>query len=1116
MARTGAQILHETFARIHARRRTAALLTATFAACAIALGAFCAALAAETMGAFPPSGRVALWIGIFCASAAGTVFSIHRVRTAIGTQETIARDIERRFPEFRERLIAGWEFATRPISGSRSLADAVVDDAANVLQRLDVRPLVSWRETVRGAVVLSAAVAAVAALWFAFPDSIPPGFARMLAPTETFRASAPFAFTVEPGNTRLLRGDTLSVRAVFTGSYPRRVAVLTRDLEAQVWRSDVVTVADSAVLVWQTAQLRSDLEYRIVAGEIESPLYRVTVVEPPSVERFRIVLNYPAYTNLKPDTLAENEGNITALLGTSASFTLHPTKPVTEAALRFQGADTGAVALRRDGDALSAKWIIRRAGEYSIRLVDEYGYADRNPISYRVSVLADEFPSVRIAEPTQEADLGADMAVPLLIEARDDFGFDRLELQFRGPDGITKTTRLPLTSYERGRAESQYVWDVGGFDLLPEDRLYYRAVIYDNDRVSGPKRAESEEKVLRFPSAAEVFAEAQQQQQRSIVDLRDVTRQGAEVQRQLDALRRELLKTQNLSWESRQATQRAIEQQREMNQNLQQIADSLRTSLERLQRHDVLAPETMDKLMQIQEMMSSIITPELRESLAQLQASAQQMPNPQQVQQALERLSQNRQQFDQRLDRVLKLLQEAQAEQQLEAMSKRLQELARLQRDVVESFDRQLQQTLANREQILGGQVAETQSRLERMAEEMRGVRSSPSDSLRAIAEQIQRNRLPERLQQVGNRLAQGAEQTRRQDRAEAQNIADQLDQAAGSMQRTAEARRNRQKQDIARKLDRAATDLLRLSMMQEDLRNRTAAQSRSRSGNATGEEQVDLLQGTSGVIQRIMEASQETFLIPPEALQELGVAVIEMRGATEALEQKNVSSATPRQQSAMASLNRAVDQIRSSRDAAQSGESGTGLEQLLQQLSQAANRQRHLNAAMQALGQQPSLSPSDLQMLGQMGSEQRALSQLMQQLSQELMRHKEILGRLGDLAGEMETAADEMERRQLGPRLADRQQRILQRLLDAQRSLQQDKMSDQRIARSAAPYSRQAPGELPRDLGERRTLLREALLDALRADFPPEYRTWIRWYYEQLMSQNSQTEKAPPVRSAR
>ncbi|OQB41951.1 MAG: hypothetical protein BWY06_00715 [Candidatus Latescibacteria bacterium ADurb.Bin168] len=1109
MTNTPADTLRTILSRVRAERRRAAALTLALATGAIGLAGLLAAVLLEALGAFQPAGRFALLGGWVGTTASATWFILSRVRRAVGTHETIARDIENAYPEFKERLVAGWEFATRQVSGSRSLADAVVHEAARVLEGVDLRPLISWRPVVRSAGAFFVAFAACCIFWFAFPDHIPSALNRLVHPTVRYVASPQFAFTLTPGDTRLVRGDTLTVTVRFSGSYPRSAVVFSRDLQTQAWRSDIVSVGDSARLIWQALQLRSDIEYRVVAGEVESPAYRVTVVNPPAVERFRVVLTYPGYTGMSPDTLPENEGNITALKGTFASFAVHTSKPVERGELRFFGRDTAVVALRKEGDALAARWTVRHSGDYTFHLVDEFGYSDRNPIAYRITTMADEYPSVRITEPEQESDLGADMLVPLVVEARDDFGFDRAELVYRGPDGRPKIVRLPLTTLERGRAEVHFTWDVGELDLLPEERLYYRVAVYDNDRISGPKRAESEEQVLRFPSAAEVFAEAQQQQQQAIVDLGAITREAEEVARQLEAARRELLKNPSLSWETRQASQRALQQQRELNRELQAVADSLRQSLERLQKHDILAPETMEKLVRIQEMMEDIVTPELRQTLSELQNSLQQMVDPRQTQQALQRFAQNREQFEERLDRTLRLLQEAQAEQQLEAMSKRLRELARMQRDVAESFDRQARETLANREQILGGQVSETRNRLERMAEEMRDLPASPSDSLRSVAEQLDRNRIAERLQQVGNRLAQGGEPARAQNKGEAARLAEDLERTAGAMQRTAEARRNARKREIAGQLDRAATDLLRLSMMQEDLRNRTRQRRGDAGTSREGEEQVDLLQGTSGVIRRVMEASQETFLIPPETLQELGTALIEMKGASEALEQNNATSAVPRQQNAMASLNRAVDMIRSAHRNAQTGDSGTGLEELLRQLGEAARRQKQLNDAMQALGQQPSLSPSDLQMLGQMAAEQRALSQFMQQLADALKRHREVLGRLGDLAGEMESAAEEMERRQLGPRLADRQQRILQRLLDAQRSLQQDKVSEQRIARTAGHHPLRTPGALPEDLGERKAALREALLDALNADFPPEYRTWIRSYYEWLMGREGR-ESAP------
>ena len=1100
---------------VHRRRQAAAALYGIFltgAALALLVGI---AVGIEAAAHLEPTGRLALWGAVIVGGGVLGVGAFRKGWRSVGDMGCIAADIEGRYPQFRERLIAGWEFETKGVRGSQSLADAVIAEAAALVRTVDLWPLTDWRPVLRAGALVTLASALLAGAFLLWPGTLTPALARLMSPTQSFRPPLALRLLVEPGDTRLARGDTLTVRVGFEGERPLRLAIMSRDLDAQVWRRDVVSVPDSEALVWQWPQMRGDAEYQVIAGEAKSPVYHVSVIERPAVRRLRVALDYPRYTGQKSDTLAENEGNVNALVGTDVIMNVQANKPLVRASVIFSSGDT--LSLSRSGRQATGTWKVRRDEDYFIALSDEFGYESRNPISYHVHAIEDVFPSVRIAEPERETDLGQDMLVGLRVEVMDDYGFDRLELHYRGPDGQEKVTALPLASLGRGHAQARYVWDVGGFDLLPEDRITYRAVVYDNDRIHGPKRSESEEYTLRFPSVMEVFAEAQAEQQTQITSLSEIVRRGQETQQRLEALQRELLKTQDLTWESRQEAQRLAEQQRQMNENLRRTSDALKNTLDQLQRHSVLSPETMDKMLQIQQMMSSIITPELRQALEQMQSSLQQMASPEQVQQAMQQLSERRQEFDQKLDRMLSLLREAQADQQLDAMSKRLQELARLQHDVEESFLRQSPQVLANRERGLGDQVADAQQRLERMAEEMRDLKASPSDSLRSIARDLEQDRVAERLGRLGERLAsvdpqdRGAQ--REQLRPEAERLGQLLDQAAQAMQQTAQSRRNQRREEIARKLDRAATDFLRLSMMQEQLRGETLSGAAREKLGTLGEEQVDLAQATSGVIGRVIETARETFLISPEAMRSMGDAVTNMQAATSALEQQNSPAAESNQQRAMAALNQAVERLRASSGQARSSQSGTGLEQLMQQLADMAQRQQQLNQMADQMGQQGGLSPSDLQALAQMAAQQRALGEAMRQLADQLNRYRQTLGRLGDLAGEMEQAAAQMERGQLGPRLQDRQRRILQRLLDAQRSLQQDKMGEERVARTAKDYLPRDPGALPADRGERRIYLQEALLEALRANYPPEYREWIRHYYEELLTRETptETESRPP-----
>ena len=1107
--------INATLGGVRRRRKIAVFTAAVCAAMSVALFAVAGALIFEGIFTFSSGIRWGFWIA-GCGTAAlvaGIVF-ITRWR-AVGTVFTVAEDVESRYPEFRERLAAGIQFEYKGISGSQSLAAAVADEARELLASVNLGPLVNWRPVVRWSVALIIAFCAAVTPFLVSPNTSREALAHLLAPSREFSTGPVVQISVLPGNTRIAKGDTLHVQVQITGSIPSHVQFVSRDVGRSNWIAETIAVEDSSRVVWALPEVRFDTEYRVVAGVMnsgafgvgrmdvlaESDVYRVQVVERPRVVTFSTIVNYPAYTGLGQDTLPENEGNLTALAGSSVRMELQLNKPVRAGWMHSSRGDS--VRLTTSERSGSLTWPVRTDGDYHFELRDEYGYGNADPITYHVRVLRDERPAVRIVLPAREADLSQDMMVGLRVEALDDFGFSRMELHYALPGGRTGVNRLPLTTIARGQAISRSVWDVGDFDLLPEDRITYRVVVFDNDRITGPKRAESEEHTLRFPSAAEVFAEAEERQSRQIVDLTQMTERSRDIQERLDVIRREVLKTQNLSWDSRQEAQRLVEQQQQMNEQIQQLSQELQETVQNLTQHNVLSPETMNRLSQIQDLMSQIVTPELQQAMQRMQQVTQNVVDPERVQQAMQNVQNQREEFNQRLDRILNLLQEAQADQALDAMTRRMQELARIQQNVAEQMQDDATHNLANRERALSAQVNDAQNRLQAMADEMQQLPRSPSDSLNALSERMSSRRISERLRDVGEQLRNGAQPGQMQQ--EAQDIASDMQQMAEDMERLSQNRRNSRREDVVRKLDRAARNLLRLSMMQESLLGETGQQRDPDGLIALGGTQVDLQQGTAGVAGEVTDASRETVLISRDALAAVGQAINSMQEATSALERRRRGPAKAAQRAAMGSLNRAVAAMRQSRNQASESQSGSGLEQLLEQLANMAERQQQLNQQGEGMPQQGGMGASDMEALLQMAAEQRALGNMMGQLAGQLEGYRQIMGRLDDLQGEMEEAARDLMRGNLGPRLQDRQRRILRRLLDAQRSLQGGQVSRERISETAERYESVDPGRLPDDLGERQVLLREAMLEALRAGYPPEYRDWIRGYYERMMTSQSE-----------
>ena len=110
-------------------------------------------------------------------------------------------------------------------------------------------------------------------------------------------------------------------------------------------------------------------------------------------------------------------------------------------------------------------------------------------------------------------------------------------------------------------------------------------------------------------------------------------------------------------------------------------------------------------------------------------------------------------------------------------------------------------------------------------------------------------------------------------------------------------------------------------------------------------------------------------------------------------------------------------------------------------------------------------------------------------------------------MTGSVEAAIEEMKQLEQDlanlnpPRpLVERNERIVNKLLDAQRSIRQRDQTEQRESESGKAFVAGGSPKLPADLGERKKLLREQLMRALKEDFPREYEPYVKAYFDALL----------------
>jgi hypothetical protein len=268
--------------------------------------------------------------------------------------------------------------------------------------------------------------------------------------------------------------------------------------------------------------------------------------------------------------------------------------------------------------------------------------------------------------------------------------------------------------------------------------------------------------------------------------------------------------------------------------------------------------------------------------------------------------------------------------------------------------------------------------------------------------------------------------------------------------------------------------------------------------------EQNQAQQNLARLIKDLIDLSGKTFGVTPRIGKNLGQAATNMRNSVSEMEDRNPAQAARSAEQATASLNMTALELMGAMQQLQASGSSTGFESYLQQLQKMAGQQQGLNDDTQMLGL--GSQGSDQYTMQQMAARQQQIRQSLQQLQDQMQPgDNRQSGDLGGIAKDMDEVIKDLQNNQVLRRTIERQQRILSRLLDAQKSLRTQDYKEERQSKTGAEIVRISPDGLPANRGEHRTLLQENLEKALRDGYSKEYEDLIRRYFEELSRESTE-----------
>jgi hypothetical protein len=479
--------------------------------------------------------------------------------------DDLALMVERARPEFRGRLIAATQLTRSPdVAGtSAAMVDALVEETEAHAQPVDFQKIVPL-DRLRRFGMLALVVFVMGLGGFIYGRAVTVDLLKRV-----FLSNIPVPrktrVVVIDGNKIVGRGDSVRLEAFAQGIIPGTGRVEIRYPSRRTQSYPLEQNRDNKIHFGRTIEnVQESFTYTVFLNDGHSDTFTVTTVARPTVATMECEQVFPAYTGLPPTR--RPVGDLALLAGSTLKLNITATKDLQSAAIRLSGVDAEIPLQLNAPRKLAGEFVIPPKGlnGFSIFMLDTEDMESRDTAVYRIDVVPDKAPVVKITYPERKEELITRHATMIIgIDALDDFAIAKLRLRYKiASDPAQLSSPTPPTASQFVGAVSRYIedsieldlddgnpqrvrrrleWKIGEFrpTLSEGTAIEYWIEAEDNNSATGPGIASSEHQLAKIVSEAEKRADLLNRAGDTLGSISDVATDQEKLNRNLGTIIRE-------------------------------------------------------------------------------------------------------------------------------------------------------------------------------------------------------------------------------------------------------------------------------------------------------------------------------------------------------------------------------------------------------------------------------------------------------------------------------------------------------------------------------------------------------------------------------------------------
>lgn len=1039
-------------------------------------------------------------------------------------EEQSARIIGDRMPNVKDRLL-------NLLQLSRSKEDSMLAYASIMQKSSSMEPIVfdsvvDLTQNRRFLKYLAFPVGALLILFLVNQQIITDSTRRIIHFNQVFSPKAPFEFIIENKSlTGFFNEDFELILRLEGSAIPDQAYLVSGD---QRYKFD--NLGENR-FSYTFENLQSPLDLQVAAAGFFSPPYHVRLLNRPELTGFEIGLDYPTYTQRKDDML-RNAGNLEVPEGTTVRWNLL-TAHAQKAGISFASGNQVHDFQSTDNQVFTYSKRFVETDQYEISLQNEES-RNRDRITYQVSVVKDQRPQISV---NSFSDTVLYKRVVLGGMIGDDYGLTGLDLHYKVMDEaqnevVGKRIRIPILENQLQQS-FVYNWSLDSIRLMPGHQLEYYLKVWDNDGINGRKSSQSAVYKFFVPSEDQLVANINESSRQTQSKIDQGLNRASDLRKQIENVHQQLKGKQNLDWQDKKMLEDVIKQKENLDELLREIARQNKSMQEKKDAFTEQDERIREKAEQIQKLMDELLDDETRKLFEELQKLLKEKTDISQLQKLLDKLNQNTGNLEKELDRMLEMFKQFQFESRFEQT---IQDLARQIEEQKDLLDKT--ESLAGQEEKRGTQEKskgddsknqEKRAGEESTREENKGSENQNAEDLARKQEELknkfdQTKQELEELRQLGEELDQ-SDDVPEEDMAEDISNEQQQSQEKLEQNQPSDSKQNQQKaidqmQQMQQQMEGAQNSsmmeidmenlealrhilhgLIKLSYDQEDLMKKfSELHSNDPRFNGLAENQLQLQDNAKVLEDSLLALAKRDPFMGSFVTREISELNERLDKVSEANKERKRPQAQSEMQMAMTSINNLalmldshfdmmMQMMANAKPSMKKGKSKNSPKQNLSQL------QQQLNQKIQELRNSGKSGRQLSEELAEMAAEQERIRRAMQELQEQMKKEGTMPG--GDLPSKMEQTEMDLVNKQLTDQLIRRQQEILTRLLEAEKSMREQDLDDERKGETAKDYDQEVPKAF-----EEYLRLKEKEVELLKTVPPklyPYYKKEVDEYFKRM-----------------